>query len=360
MANFDTQIEKSKSEVADAQAKIAALSAQIESARDKMASGQDISIDIENASLDDVHAHSQLMNNNIADLILGLDDVTAGFSKEFDSMRNKTGWEKFVGIFSKQRAESLRSERIRAATVEDKLQDLIAKSNVITTMLQEQLDQLAIHKDRVDANLTTTLADREAAVDALEAIKAEILALDPKIIELEGKLSVEQDAKARAKLETELAAVNGKFNELSQMEQVKLAESQTLERYIEKGKTWSDSLQNQAATQMVLINKLQTDTKQRVVLYDALTKSLKTAQQQDVAHRINEIGVQTDQEAQTAMAAIGSATNTRMAEMMEAHEDHIVFARKVLEEKAKADDRFARRFAKIVEMHDKNAYGEDS
>ena len=43
---------------------------------------------------------------------------------------------------------------------------------------------------------------------------------------------------------------------------------------------------------MVLINKLQTDTKQRVVLYDALTKSLKTAQQQDVAHRINEIGVQ--------------------------------------------------------------------
>jgi len=275
-------------------------------------------------------------------------------------MRSKTGWEKFIGIFSKQRAESLRSERIRAATIEDKLQDLITKSNTITTMLEEQLSQLGIHKDRVDANLTTTLADREAAVEALETIKAEILALDPTIIALEGKLAVEQDAKARAKLETELAEVNGKYNELTQMEQVKLAESQTLERYIEKGKTWSDSLQNQAATQMVLINKLQTDTKQRVVLYDALTKSLKTAQQQDVAHRINEIGVETDKEAQTAMAAIGAATNTRMAEMMEAHEDHIVFARKVLEEKAKADERFARRFEKIVEMHDKNAYGADS
>ena len=33
-----------------------------------------------------------------------------------------------------------------------------------------------------------------------------------------------------------------------------------------KGKSWVDSLQNQAATQMVLINKLQTDTQQRVVL----------------------------------------------------------------------------------------------
>ena len=142
-----------------------------------------------------------------------------------------------------------------------------------------------------------------------------------------------------------------------QDEQVKLAKSQTLERYIEKGKTWVDSLQNQAATQMVLINKLQTDTQQRVVLYDALTKSLKTAQQQDVAHRINEIGVKTDQEAQTAMAAIGTATNQKMADMLEAHGDHMVFARDVLEKKAKADERFARRFAKIVEKHDKNLYG---
>lgn len=108
---------------------------------------------------------------------------------------------------------------------------------------------------------------------------------------------------------------------------------------------------------MVLINKLQTDTRQRVVLYDALTKSLKTAQQQDIAHRINEIGVRTDQEAQAAMAAIGTATNDRMADMLEAHGDHMVFARKVLEEKAKADERFARRFAEIVKKHDSNLYG---
>ena len=109
---------------------------------------------------------------------------------------------------------------------------------------------------------------------------------------------------------------------------------------------------------MVLINKLQTDAKQRVVLYDALTKSLKTAQQQDVAHRINEIGVKTDQEAQSAMVGIGSTTNARMAEMMENYEDHMVFARDVLEQKAKADELFARRFQKIIEKHDSNAYGE--
>ena len=57
------------------------------------------------------------------------------------------------------------------------------------------------------------------------------------------------------------------------------------------------------------------------------------------------------------MAGIGAATNQRMADMLEAHEDHMVFARKVLEQKAKADERFARRFAKIIEKHDKNLYG---
>jgi predicted nucleic acid-binding Zn-ribbon protein len=357
MADFDAQIRKTQAEVAATQSKISELTGQIETAQSKLKSGTDITVDIENATLDDVHAQSEAMNANIAELIMGLDDVTAAFSQDFDAMRNKTGWETFVGVFSKGRSESLRQERMRTASIDDKLQDLIAKSDVIVTLLQGQLDVLNEHKIRVEVNLTDTLTDRETVVGELEDIKQKLLDMDPEIIALEGKISVEQDAAARTKLESELAGINARFNELAQQEQVKLANSQTLERYIEKGKTWVDSLQNQAATQMVLINKLQTDTKQRVVLYDALTKSLKTAQQQDVAHRINEIGVATDQEAQQAMAAIGSATNRRMADMMEKHEDHMVFARKVLEEKAKSDERFARRFEKIVEKHDKNLYG---
>jgi hypothetical protein len=357
MSDFGAQIEKSKKDVAQAQTKIAELTAAIETARTKMASGTDITVNIENASLEDVHAHTELMNANIAELIMGLDDVTSGFSRDFDEMRNKTGWESFVGIFSNAKSESMRQERMRTASIDDKLQDLIAKSDVIVQLLEGQLAVLNDHKAKVEANLTGTLDEREATVEALEGLRADILAMDPKIIELENRIATEQDAAARTKLESELAAMNADYNAKVQDEQVKLAKSQTLERYIEAGKTWVDSLQNQAATQMVLINKLQTDTKQRVVLYDALTKSLKTAQQQDVAHRINEIGVETDKEAQSAMAAIGSATNTRMAEMMEKHEEHMVFARKVLEEKAKADERFVRRFQKIVEKHDKNLYG---
>ena len=358
MSNFDAQIRESQAQVSEAQAKISELTSRIEDARAKMATGTDVTVDIENATLDDVHAHTEAMNANIAELIMGLDDVTAGFQSDFDEMRSKTATEKFVGIFSRGKSESMRQERMRTASIDDKLQDLIAKSNTIQQLLEGQLAVLNDQKTKVDENLKSTLDEREFTVQELEKVRADILAMDPKIIELENKIAVETDAAARTALETQLADLNAQYNELVQTEQVKLAKSQTLERYIEKGKTWLDSLQNQAATQMVLINKLMTDTKQRVVLYDALTKSLKTAQQQDIAHRINEIGVQTDKEAQQAMAAIGSATNSRMADMLEAHEDHMVFARKVLEEKAKADERFLRRFQKIVEKHDKNAYGQ--
>ena len=356
MADFDAQIRKSQEQVARAQAGISAITDRIEAARGKLDAGE-AGFDIENATLADVHQHTDLMNANIAELIMGLDDVTAGFSKDFDAMRTKTGMESLVGFFSRGKSEAMRQERLRGASIDAKLQDLIAKSDVIVRLLQGQLDLLNDQKGKVEGNLTGTLDEREATVAALEAVRAEVAGMDPRIIELENRISVEQDAAARTRLETELAGLNGRYNALVQDEQVKLAKSQTLERYIEKGKTWMDSLQNQAATQMVLINKLQTDTKQRVVLYDALTSSLKTAQQQDVAHRINEIGVKTDQEAQTAMAGIGAATNQALADMLEAHEGHMVFARQVLEAKAKADERFARRFAAIVEKHDKNQYG---
>lgn len=357
MADFDTMLRDSQAQVEKSQAEIAAMTARIEAARSRIEAGEDTAIDIETATLDDVHAHTEVMNANIAELIMGLDDVTSAFSRDFDELRNKTGWESFVGFFAKDRSEAMRQERMRSASIDDKLQDLIAKSDVIVQLLDGQLKMLEEQKDKVETNLSSTLDDREATVAALETARAEILGMDPKIIELENKISVETDAAARTRLETELAELNTRYNALVQDEQVQLAKSQTLERYIEKGKTWVDSLQNQAATQMVLINKLQTDTQQRVVLYDALSKSLKTAQQQDIAHRINEIGVKTDQEAQTAMASIGTATNQKMADMLEKHEEHMVFARDVLEKKAKADERFARRFAAIVEKHDKNLYG---
>ena len=112
MADFETQILESQKQVAAAQAKISEVTGRIEAARAKLDAGE-AAIDIENATLDDVNKHTDVMNANIAELIMGLDDVTAGFSKDFDEMRSKTGMESFVGIFSNAKSESMRQERLR-------------------------------------------------------------------------------------------------------------------------------------------------------------------------------------------------------------------------------------------------------
>lgn len=100
-SQFDKMIQDSQDTVKASKAKISSVTSQLDTAREKIEAGEDIGFDIENATLDDVQAHSDLMNANIAELIMGLDDTTAAFSKDFDGMRSKSSWENFVGFFSK-------------------------------------------------------------------------------------------------------------------------------------------------------------------------------------------------------------------------------------------------------------------
>ena len=225
MADFDTQIKESQAQVAAAQAKISAHHRQDRSGP-RQAGHARLQFDVENATLEDVHSHTDLMNANIAELIMGLDDVTAGFSPGIrrDAVEDRDG-KLHRHLFLVPSPKSMRQERMRAASIDDKLQDLISKSDVIVRLLQGQLDLLNVQKTKVEANLGETLTEREDTVGALEAVRAEIAAMDPKIIELENKIAVEQDAAARTKLETELAALNARYNALVQDEQVQLAKS---------------------------------------------------------------------------------------------------------------------------------------
>ena len=104
MQDFDSAVHQAEEQIRLAQTKTAAVTEAF--AESKIAESETIPIDIENASLQDVEAHNEAMNANIAELIIGLDEVTAGFSKEFDAMRDKTGWETMVGWFSSAKADA--------------------------------------------------------------------------------------------------------------------------------------------------------------------------------------------------------------------------------------------------------------
>lgn len=351
----ETAIKEIEAEVEEQKAKQSKLTETLARASQNM-DKLGIDLDIENATFEEVHEQQEALNASIAELIIELDEVTESFGQEFDRMRQKTGWESFVSVFSKAKSEAMREARVRGTDVDSKLNDLIAKSDIIVTMLQGQLADLKTQEGKVTGNLEKVLEERVRVVETLEGIRQQLTDMDPKIIEIEQKIAVEQTAAERTKLEKELQKINEAHNKLVKDEQVKLALSQTYEKYIKLGQSFVDSLQNQVATQLVLIDKLQTDTSQRVVLYDALSKSLKTAQQQDIAHRINEIGSAVDHEAQASMAAIGAATNQHLAEMLEAHAGQMADAKEIQAKKAKADERFMRRFAKVIEEHNRGQY----
>jgi len=110
------------------------------------------------------------------------------------------------------------------------------KSDVIVRPLQGHRDMLNTRKASVETKLTGTLTEREQTVSALEAVRSEVAGMDARIIALENKISVEEVAAARTRLETELAALNERYNALVQDEQVKISKSQTLERDIKRAR----------------------------------------------------------------------------------------------------------------------------
>ena len=91
MSQFDTAIREAEAQVKQSKDRLASLSKSFDAVEQAVGSETDIAIDIDNASLEDVHAHNEAMSHSIADLIIGLDDVTSGFSRQFDEMRQKNG-----------------------------------------------------------------------------------------------------------------------------------------------------------------------------------------------------------------------------------------------------------------------------
>ena len=289
-------------------------------------------------------------------LIIGLEDATNVFGSEFESMKSFSSWEKFIGIFSKQRMQRMRSDRVRNMSLAGNLQELLGKSDSIVCILKAQKDALSNRYDASETSLKTVIQRNQNTMTLLETTQARIEELNPMLLDLENQISASTDKKKRTELEGQRSELATEYNKMQAKEQELLAESQTLERYTSMFQTFVDSLNNQMAAQDTLINKLTIDTEQRVVLYKALEDSLKTAAQQDVAHKINTLGNQVDTAAEETMAGIGAAAQSHIGDLLEMHEKNMVSTQDIQRRKKLADDAFARRFEEVMKKHNSGDY----
>jgi chromosome segregation ATPase len=341
---------------ADKSAKMQSLYQSMKEADFKIEDDAAFDTDFENASLDGVKDSESALNKNIARLINSLDGTTTSLGAEFSTMRQNTMSEKIIGIFSKNKANEMRSERIESASIEENLSDLIAQSNGITVLLQGQRDELEEQLSVGQANLKEIVQARAEVVKELEAVKANMSEASMVLIDLEEQRDGAETPAQRTEIESKLQEANQTYNEFKDQEAILLNQSMTMERYINLNKSNVDSLTNQLTNQKVLIQKLKTDTEQRQVIYASLETSLKTAEQQETAHRINQIGVETDQKVQEIHAAIGASTNNALADMMEGHQGQMQATQDILERKQRADQLFFERFGKVDEDHSSENY----
>lgn len=355
LQKFDAEIEKTRQVVEEMKSKLEKSGVVLDKFADTETIGQ-IDFDIENARINDVLAQQRLMEGNIADLIIGLEDATNIFGAEFESMKSFSGWEKVVGIFSKQKMQRLRSDRVRNTSLSGNLQELLLKSDKIVGILKAQKDVLDSRYTASEASLRKVIDRRQGTMDELEAAQTRIEDINPLLIDLENKIAASTKQKERAKFEAERSELATEYNQQQAKEQELLAESQTLERYTSMFQTFVDSLNNQLAAQQTLINKLEIDTEQRVVLYKALEDSLKTAAQQDVAHKINTLGNKVDTAAEETMAGIGAAAQSHIGDLLEMHEKNMVSTKDIQRRKKLADDAFSRRFEDVMEKHNSANY----
>ena len=165
MTKFDREIEKTRSTVEEMREKIAQSGVVLEEMA-KAESIGDADFDIENARIQDVLRQQKVMEGNIADLIIGLEDATNVFGAEFESMKSFTAWESFVGIFSKQRAQRMRTDRVRNMSLAGNLQELLTKSDTITGILQEQEAILEERYETSENSLRSVIERQSIRIDA--------------------------------------------------------------------------------------------------------------------------------------------------------------------------------------------------
>jgi len=356
IAGFDQEIEKTKKAVEDMRGKLEQSGVVLESLAEADKTIGDAEFDIENARIQDVLRQQKVMETNIADMIIGLEDATNVFGSEFESMKGYSGMEKFISIFSKSRAQRMRSDRVRQMSLADNLQELLAKSDAIVGILKDQKNVLDTRYKTSEASLIKVIERRKDAMLRLEETQKRIEVLNPLLLDVENRIAASTDQKTRTDLEGERATLATEYNEKQAKEQELLAESQTLERYTSMFQTFVDSLNNQIAAQSTLINKLTIDTEQRIVLYKSLEDSLKTAAQQDVAHKINTLGSKVDTAAEETMAGIGAAAQKHIGDLLEMHEKSMTSTQDIQRRKKLADDAFARRFSDVMEKHNSGKY----
>lgn len=316
-------------------------------------------LSVETAHLRDVIDAQAKLQETVGTLIAGYDALTSALGGEIDSMKDHTLWEGIVGFFSADSARQMRERRVQGADIDVQLQDLVAQTQAIGGLLGAHYESLQREYRGVETMLAAQQQKLSGETQSFEACDKQLDALNVEIGEKRAALA-EQTGAQRAEADRALQELVNRANELTEQRNTALSNAQTHELFVENHKIALDSLMRQKAAQRILIDKLRISTENRIVQYAATLESIKTAAQQESAHSIHKIGTEVDEATARTLAAIGSAADRGVVEMLERHAADVEKRRATQAEVARADAEFARRFAEVAKRFLEEKYEKDA
>lgn len=232
----------------------------------------------------------QATQENLAKLVQSLNEVSKGLTDQFKSMSTDSFMEWAVGVFSKERSEVMKAERIRKASITESLNELVQRSDKLLVALKELLVSLERKMEstldgqkRVNERYELGEAERVALNADIERLTLERNALQATIAGLDATVPSAE----RAALETDFAEISNTYNEATERLQTRMAVQQKLAGHRESYSNYTHSLAMVIATQKTLIAGLEIDTEESTTLFDTLTEALKASKQQEYASQIN-------------------------------------------------------------------------
>ncbi|WP_415912811.1 hypothetical protein [Neptuniibacter sp. QD37_11] len=306
---------------------------------------------IQSAKLEDV---TNLANAQKENMILALSDLDETISSlsNMDGIRHYTGLEKVVKVFNQKKAAAMRMERIRSASFDEVIQDLVLQSQNIVSIMENEEQVLTDQEKIISAKLEETLIENKKAAEVLKELKGKIEALKPTILEAQDKIAacVDADSQAeRTQLEEDLKKLTDELAELEREQTIQSAKSQSLEKYAKINETYLSSLQSQLTNQKTMIQKLELDTSQRIKQFSALADSIKVSEQQRAAHDLDHIGNDFDDKGQQLMANMGAASDNRMMDMLESFDARFAKAEQISDAQKRFDENYKQQFGDVLE-----------
>jgi hypothetical protein len=313
-------------------------------------------IDLKTVTLQEARNQTRDFQKNIATEINELDELTNSFGEHFQSMQRPTAKERLIGFFSKNKAQAMRMDRITESSIEQNLDNMLHKSNAIESILKERTQLLEQQLLAGLENARLTSEQLQEVANQIVEFEGQLEALRAPIEAITDKIATEVEFETRTELQNELQERLNEFKKVESDVGVARTKAQSLERYRDQNRMNVDVLSDLKAVNESLINKLKIDTQQRAVLFTSYQHQIRTSEQHETAHKLNEIGTNIDKMIANNMASIASAAKNRHTEMAEKHAGDMLFNEELLKRKHEADEVVRRRMAKVFEQQDSGQY----